>query len=83
MLAIHLRNADKEESRRCHKQQHESGQQILQQLENVKRLTAGVHFNSKEVRIGETALQKVRAQHKKRQAEQLKKDNKKADEQRE
>jgi hypothetical protein len=40
-------------------------------------------FNSKEVRIGETALQRVRAQHQKKQAEQLKKDGKKADERRE
>jgi hypothetical protein len=83
MFAILLRNADKDELRRRRKQQNEAGQEMVQQVEKVKRLTAGVHFNSKEVRIGETALQRVRAQHEKRQAEQLKKDGKKTDEQRE
>jgi hypothetical protein len=83
MFAILLRNADKDEAKRRRKQQHEAGQEMVQQVEKVKRLTAGVHFNSKEVRIGETALQRVRAQHQKKQAEQLKKDGKKADERRE
>jgi hypothetical protein len=83
MFDILLRNADNEESRKRRKQQHEAGQQIVQQVEQVKKLTAGVHFNSKEVRIGVTALQRVRAQHEKREMEQLKKDGKKADEQRE
>jgi hypothetical protein len=56
---------------------------MVQQVEQVKRLTAGVHFNSNEIWIGETALQRVRAQHEKKQAEQIKKEGKKADEQRE
>ena len=53
---------------------------MVQQMEGIKRLTAGVHFNSNEVRIGETALQCVRAQHEKKKSEQLKKDKKKRDE---
>ena len=56
---------------------------MVQQMEGIKRLTAGVHFNSNEVRIGETALQRVRAQHEKKKTEQLKKDKKKRDELRE
>jgi hypothetical protein len=83
MFAILLRNADREEAKRRRKEQHAAGQETMQQVENIKRLTAGVHFNSNEVRIGETALQKVRAQWLKKLAAQLQKDGKKKNEMRE
>jgi hypothetical protein len=81
MFAILLRKADRDEAKERRKQQQEAGQYMTQQVDKIKRLTAGVHFSSNEVRIGETALERVRAQHEKKKAEQLKKDEKKVDEQ--
>jgi hypothetical protein len=83
MFGIILREADKDEIRRQREQQWEAGQERVREVEEIKRLTAGVHFNSKKLRLGETALERVRAQQQKKQEAQLKKDGKKADEQRE
>ena len=82
MFAIILRKADKDELKRQREQQRESGQERVKEVEEIKRLTAGVHFNSKKLRLGATALERVRAQQQKKQAAQLKKDGQKAAEQR-
>jgi hypothetical protein len=81
MFAIILREADKDELKRQREQQRESGQERVKEVEEIKRLTAGVHFNSKKLRLGATALERVRAQQQKKQAAQLKKDGQKAAEQ--
>ena len=47
MFAIVLHEADREEQRRQHEQQWEAAQEMVKQVEEVKRLTAGIHFNSK------------------------------------
>jgi hypothetical protein len=77
---ILLRNADKEAARKRRKEQQQRGELMVQQVEGIKRLTAGVHFHANGVRIGETALQRVKAQYRKREDEQRNKEQKKKNE---
>jgi hypothetical protein len=81
MFAIILREADREEHRRQREQQQEAAQERVKQVEEIKRLTAGVHFNSKKLRLGTTVLERVRAQQQKKEEAQLQKDKKKRAEQ--
>lgn len=55
---------------------------MVQHVQEVKRLTAGVHFSSNEVRIGKTAKGEGTAQ-KEEESGAAKKGRKKVDEQRE
>ncbi len=78
-----LRIAEKDEARKRRKEQQQRGELMVQQVEGIKRLTAGVLFHAHGVRIGETAFQRVKAQYQKKNDEQRNKEQKKKNELRE
>ena len=62
-------------------QQREAAQERVKEVDEIKRLTAGVHFNSRKLRLGTTVLERVKAQQQKKDEAQLQKDRKKRSEQ--